>query len=84
MASGWSQETFRQVYMTLTKKESVPLKLWMDSPEEMRVISNKREQLTNLFQWMDYRQFGRIDTLQLFAVIIIAVAGKSDIQLASK
>jgi len=29
--------------MTLTKKESVPLKLWFDSAEEMRVISNKRQ-----------------------------------------
>ena len=84
LAAGWSQETFRQVYMTMTKKETIPLKLWLDSPEEMRIISNKRQQLTDLYEWLNYRKLKRIDTLELFAVIVIAVQGKPETQLNSK
>jgi hypothetical protein len=49
--------------MTMTKKESVPLKLWMDSAEEMRIISNKRQSLVELFEWLDFKQLKRIDTM---------------------
>jgi len=73
-----------QVYMTMTKKETIPLKLWLDSPEEMRIISNKRQQLTDLYEWLNYRKLKRIDTLELFAVIVIAVQGKPETQLNSK
>lgn len=42
LCSGWTQETFRQVVMTMTRKGAAPIKLWFDSPEEMCVLSNKR------------------------------------------
>jgi hypothetical protein len=49
--------------MTLTKKETVPLKLWLDSPDEMRIISNKRQQIVDLFEWLNFKKHDRIDTL---------------------
>lgn len=70
--------------MTMTKKQSIPLKLWMDSAEEMRIISNKRASLIDLFKWLDYKQLNRIDTLQLFAVILVSIEGKPESALNSK
>lgn len=61
--------------MTMTKKNSIPIKLWIESGDEMKLISNKRQSLLELFDWMDYRKLNRIDTLELFAVIIVAVVG---------
>ena len=70
--------------MTMTKKESVPLKLWMDSAEEMRIISNKRQTLVELFEWLDYKQLKRIDTMQLFAAIVCSIDGTPDQIINSK
>ena len=49
MCSGWTQETFKQVILTLTKKGQQPIKLWFDSVEDMYPMSNKREALGELF-----------------------------------
>ncbi len=84
LASGWSQETVRQVYMTMTKKQAIPMKLWFDTAEEMRIISNKKQQLSELFNWLNFKGLNRIDTMQLFAVIVIAVADKPEVTLNSK
>jgi hypothetical protein len=70
--------------MTMTKKESVPLKLWMDSAEEMRIISNKRQSLVELFEWLDFRQLKRIDTMQLFAAIVCSIDGRLEQIINSK
>ena len=60
------------------------MKLWFDSAEEMRIISNKKQQLSELFNWLNYRGLQRIDTMKLFAVIVIAVADKPEVTLNSK
>jgi hypothetical protein len=70
--------------MTMTKKESVPLKLWMDSAEEMRIISNKRQSLVELFEWLDFKKLKRIDTMQLFAAIVCSIDGRPDQIINSK
>ena len=70
--------------MTMTKKESIPLKLWMDSAEEMRIISNKRQSLVELFEWLDFRQLKRIDTMQLFAAIVCSIDGRPEQIINSK
>ena len=70
--------------MTMTKKQTVPLKLWFDSADEMRCFSNKQDRLQQLFDHLNHRQLQRIDTLQLFAVILIAVPGKPEVTLRSK
>ena len=31
-----TQETLRQVFMTITKKNSIPIKLWIESVDEMK------------------------------------------------
>ena len=63
----------------MTKKGSTPIKLWFESPEEMRNISNKRGPLAELFEWLNYRKLGRIDTLELFSVILMSIEGKADV-----
>ena len=68
----------------MTKKETIPFKLWFDSVDEMKLISNKKDRLIELFKWLDFKEIGRIDTLQLFSVVFIAVAGQPDTVLKSK
>ena len=68
----------------MTKKESVPLKLWMDSAEEMRIISNKRQSLVELFEWLDFKKLKRIDTMQLIAAIVCSIDGRPDQIINSK
>ena len=70
--------------MTMTNRKTSPIKLWLESPTEMRMISNKRPQLNELFKWLDYRDLGRISTLELFAVMIIAVDGVAETTINSK
>lgn len=62
----------------------MPIKLWFDSPEEMIVLSNKRNALVEIFKMMDTSKLGRIDTMELFAVILISIEGKFEILLNSK
>jgi hypothetical protein len=76
MCSGWTQETFRQVIMTMTRKGAAPIKLWFDNSEEMTVLSNKRQAIQDIFKLMDSSLIGRIDTLELFAPILISIQGK--------
>lgn len=78
IVQGWTQETLKQVNMTLTKKGTMPLTLWFDSVDQMRPITNKREHLIQLFKWLDYRNFNRIDTLVLFAITLVAIDGKPE------
>ena len=70
--------------MSMTKKNNAPIKLWIESPQEMRVISNKRPQLAALFEWLDYKQLGRINSMELFAVILIATKGGPELIIQSK
>jgi hypothetical protein len=40
--------------MTMTRKGAAPIKLWFDNPhEEMTVVSNKREAISDIFKLMD-------------------------------
>jgi hypothetical protein len=73
LCSGWTQETFRQVIMTMTRKGAAPIKLWFDSPEEMCVLSNKRQAINDIFKTIDSGKVGRIDTMELFAPILISI-----------
>ena len=79
LCRGWTQETFRQIYMTMTKKGSVPLKLWYESVADMRMISNKRQACKDIFEWLDFKHLDRINTLELFAVIIFSLEGTQEI-----
>ena len=61
--------------MSMTKKRTAPFKLWIESPLEMRAFSIKREQLVQLFKWLDYRDLGRICSPELFAVFLAGMDG---------
>jgi hypothetical protein len=67
----------------MTKKGTAPIKLWFDSPEEMSILSNKRVSLIEIFKLLDTQGLGRIDTLELFAVILISIEGKFEVILNS-
>ena len=73
----------RQLHVVLTKKGKIPIKLWLESPSEMRTISNKRSQLAEIFKWLDFRGLGRIDTLELFVVLIVAIEGSTESVLSN-
>eukprot|EP01022_Parablepharisma_sp_SALTPOND_P004480 TRINITY_DN120372_c1_g1_i1.p1 TRINITY_DN120372_c1_g1~~TRINITY_DN120372_c1_g1_i1.p1 ORF type:complete len:684 (-),score=40.78 TRINITY_DN120372_c1_g1_i1:1858-3909(-) len=86
-----TQETFRQLCLKCTKNGKVPLKLWFDSYEEMEVLSRKSNSLRTLFSifdaekiriFMDKRKVDRIDTLELFAVIIMALPSDLELKLS--
>mmetsp|Transcript_32269 Transcript_32269/g.31559 ORF Transcript_32269/g.31559 Transcript_32269/m.31559 type:complete len:129 (-) Transcript_32269:588-974(-) len=47
----------------------------------MVIMSNKRNALNELFKVLDCFQYGRVDTLELLAVILISLEGKFDIIL---
>ena len=65
--------------MTMTKKGSIPLKLWYEDVLEMRNISNKRDACKAIFEWLDYKKLDRINSMELFAVIIFSLDGTSEI-----
>jgi len=50
----------------------------------MRTISNKRAQLVELFNWLDYRGLNRVDTLHIFATILLAIEGNPETVSQSK
>ena len=79
LCRGWTQETFRQIYMTMTKRGSVPLKFWYESEVEMRNISNKRQACKELFEWVDFKKLNRICSLEVFATIIFSLEGTTEI-----
>ena len=81
LCGGWSQETFRQIVLKMTKKGKIPIKLWFDSAEEMAVLSNKKNALAEIFNYMDTKKRGRIDTMELFALIFLALEGKMETKL---
>ncbi len=60
----------------MTRKGASPIKLWFDNPEEMTVLSNKRPALQEIFKLLDTNHVGRIDTMELFANILISTQGK--------
>lgn len=41
ICSGWQSVTFKQIIVTMTKSGNNPLPLIFNSPEHMRVLSNK-------------------------------------------
>ena len=62
--------------MTLTRNGSSPIKLWYDSAEEMCALSNKRQIIQDIFKIMDSPSgLGRIDSLEVFASIVLANQG---------
>lgn len=81
VCGGWTQEAFRQIILTMSRKGAAPIKLWFDSPEEMSVVSNKRQSIQEIFKTLDSGNVGRIDTLELFAVLLLSVQGKWEIIL---
>jgi hypothetical protein len=63
ICQGWTQETLKQLVLTMTKKGSIPLPLFYENVTDMRSISNKRQALAELYQWLNYKGVDRIDTL---------------------
>lgn len=59
----------------MTRKGAAPIKLWFDNPhEEMAVLSVKRQAIQDIFKLMENNSgLGRIDTLELFAPILISI-----------
>jgi hypothetical protein len=68
----------------MTKKGTAPIKLWFDSAEEMQLLSNKRNALIDIYKILDTSGIGRIDTMELFAVILLSIEGKFEVLLSSK
>ena len=66
----------------MTRKGAAPIKLWFDSHDEMNVLSNKRQAIQDIFKTIDTNKLGRIDTMELFAPIIISIQGKWETILA--
>jgi hypothetical protein len=66
----------------MTRKGAAPIKLWFDSHDEMNVLSNKRQAIQDIFKTIDTNKIGRIDTMELFAPIIISIQGKWETILA--
>lgn len=62
--------------MTMTRRGISPVKLWFDSPEEMSILSNKRQVIQDIFKLFDTKVIGRIDSLELFGPILLSVQGK--------
>lgn len=65
--------------MGMTKKGTIPLKLWYGSDVDMRNISNKRGACKELFEWLDYKKLGRICTMELFAVMVFSLEGLKEV-----
>lgn len=78
-----TQETFKQVLQKLTKKNASPLMLWFDNPNNMEIISNKKQALQETFQLFDVKKLGRIDATELFSVILFMSKGEYVTKLAS-
>lgn len=57
--------------------------LWFDNPNNMEVISNKKQALQETFQTFDVKKLGRIDATELFAVILFMSKGDYTIKLLS-
>ena len=49
--------------------------LWFDNPNNMEVISNKKQALQETFQLFDVKKLGRIDATELFSVILFMSKG---------
>ena len=47
----------------------------------MLMLSNKREALKDIFACLDVEHIGRIDTMELFAVIFLALEGKYEMKV---
>ena len=69
--------------LDVTKKGKAPIKLYYSSAEEMYSLSNKRDALQEIFKLMDVDKKGRIDTMELLAVIFIGLQGKYEIKLSN-
>lgn len=58
--------------------------LWFDNPNNMEIISNKKQALQETFQLFDVKKLGRIDATELFAVILLMSKGEYGAKLLSK
>ena len=79
---GWTQETFKQVLVKLTKNGKSPIQLWFSSTEEMEPIS-KKPATKDIFVLFDTKNLGRIDTMDLISILQLSSASKLDISLDS-
>jgi hypothetical protein len=61
LCMGWKQETFKQVIIQVTKKNTVPLPMVFNSPSQMCMLSNKQEAVQQLFKHLDFKKLGRVD-----------------------
>jgi len=75
-----------------TKNGKAPLKLWFESSNEMEILSRKDVSLRQLFKLLDVDKISilssfylakkeRIDTLELFSVIILALPSDLELKL---
>jgi len=71
------------VLQKLTKKNASPLMLYFDHPNNMEIISNKKDALQETFQLLDVKKIGRIDATELFSVILFMSKGEYQTKLLS-
>ncbi|EGR28452.1 hypothetical protein IMG5_174910 [Ichthyophthirius multifiliis] len=83
LCGGWTQETFKQIIQKITKKNTAPLQLWYDSWQSMDVISIKKASLKEVFRLLDSRNIGRIDSCELFSVMLFIAKGDFDLVLSN-
>lgn len=57
--------------------------LWFDTPNNMEIISNKKQALQETFTLFDVKKLGRIDATELFAVILFMSKGEYVAKLLS-
>lgn len=56
-------------------KNTIPLPMAFISPQQMTMISNKQEPVQKIFAHLNFRNFTRIDTFELVAMICLSIDG---------
>ncbi|CAI2379470.1 unnamed protein product [Moneuplotes crassus] len=79
ICGGWTQETFKQVIVKLTKNGKAPIQLWLSSPDEIEPISKKIYVRQQVFDIFDNIGCGRIDTMDLISVLQLASNSKVEL-----
>jgi hypothetical protein len=62
--------------MMVTRKNTTPIPMIYNSPEEMAAISNKNETIKEIYNHLNYQKFDRIDAFELIAMVLMACDGK--------
>lgn len=75
LCSGWKQETFKQIIVQLTKRNTSPIPMIFDSPQQMSCLSNKHDSIKLIFNYLNYLKLDRIDTFEIIAVILLSIDG---------